>query len=85
MIHALMEKWRKKFQSHAVTLTLIRQCPISNTSELFSYTTICSRFKWTEALFFSYHVHRHTHIARHIHTHTHTYTQTDTQTKMSTV
>ena len=41
-----------KIQSHAVTLTLIIQCPISNSSELFPYTTICSSFKWIEALFF---------------------------------
>ena len=31
---------REKFQSHALTLTLIGQCPMSNSSELFSYTTI---------------------------------------------
>ena len=38
----------EKFQSHAVTLTLIGQCPLSNSSELFSYTTICSSFKLIE-------------------------------------
>ena len=38
--------------SHAVTLTLIEQCPMSNSSELFPYTTICSSFKWIEPLFF---------------------------------
>ena len=32
----------EKFQSHAETLTLIEQCPMSNLSERFSYTTICS-------------------------------------------
>ena len=42
----------EKFQSHAVTLTLIGQCPMSNLSELFSYTTICSSFKSIEPLFF---------------------------------
>ena len=42
----------EKFQSHAVTLTLIGQCPMSNFSELFSYTTICSSFKSIEPLFF---------------------------------
>ena len=42
----------EKFQSHAVTLTLIGQCPMSNSSELFPYTTICSSFKWIEPLFF---------------------------------
>ena len=30
----------EKFQSHAVILTLIGQCPMSNSSELFSYATI---------------------------------------------
>ena len=29
----------EKFQSRAMTLTLVRQCPISNLSEIFSYTT----------------------------------------------
>ena len=38
--------------SHAVTLTLIGQCPMSNSSELFSYTTICLSFKSIEPLFF---------------------------------
>ena len=42
----------EKFQSHAMTLTLIGQCPMSNSSELFSYTTICSSFKSIEPLFF---------------------------------
>ena len=42
----------EKFQSHAVTLTLIGQCPMSNSSELFRYTTISSSFKWIEPLFF---------------------------------
>ena len=42
----------EKFQSHAVTLTLIGQCPMSNSSELFSNTRICSSFKWIEPLFF---------------------------------
>ena len=40
----------ENFQSH--TVTLIRQCPMSNSSELFSYTTIFSGFKWIEPLFF---------------------------------
>ena len=42
----------EKFQSHAVTLTLIGQCPMSNSSELFSSTTTCSSFKLIEPLFF---------------------------------
>ena len=48
----------EKFQSHPVTLTLIGQCPMSNSSELFSYATTCSSFKWIEPLFFSFCVHR---------------------------
>ena len=42
----------EKFQSQALTLTLIAECPMSNSSELFSYTTICSSFKWIKLLFF---------------------------------
>ena len=34
-----------------MTLTLIGQCPVSNSSELSSYSTLCSSFKWTEQLF----------------------------------
>ena len=39
---------REKFQSHAVTLTLIGQCPMSNWSELLSYATIYSNFKFLD-------------------------------------
>ena len=42
----------EKFKSHAVTLTLMGQCPLSNSSKLFLYTTIFSSFKWIEPLFF---------------------------------
>ena len=48
---AQMEK-TGKWRSHAVTLTLIGQCQMSNSSELFSYTLICLSFKWIESLFF---------------------------------
>ena len=53
----------EKFQSQAVTLILIGQCPMSNSSELFSYNTMfqSTSFKWIEPLFLSYHVHRQTH------------------------
>ena len=61
----------EKFLSHAVTLTLIRQCPMSNSCELFSYTTIGSSFKWIEPLFFELSCTQ---------THRHTHTQTETQT-----
>ena len=64
----------EKFQSHAMTwtLTLIGQCPVSNSSELFSNITICSSFKWIKPLFLSNRVHRHTD--------TQTQRQTDTKT-----
>ena len=35
-----------------MTLTLIGQCPMSNSSELFSFITICLSFKWTEPLLY---------------------------------
>ena len=67
----------EKFQSHNVTLTLIRQYPMSNLSELFPYTTVCSSFKWIEPLFLSYSVHRqtdrHTDTKTDIHTDEHEY------------
>ena len=62
----------EKFQSHTVTLTLIGQCPMSNSSELFSYTTVCSGFTSIEPLFFELSC-------------TQTDRQTDTQTTMSTL
>ena len=34
---------------------------MSNWSELFSSTTICSSFKWIEPFLLSYHVHTQTH------------------------
>ena len=52
----------EKFQSHTGTFTLIEQCQMSNSSELFSYTTICLSFKWIEPLFLSHRVHRHTDV-----------------------
>ena len=61
---------KEKFQSHAVTLTLIGNCPMSNLSELFSYyTLICSSFKWIELLLLSCFVDRHTHTQKHTNTH----------------
>ena len=45
---------------------------ISNVElELFSYTTICSNFKWIEQSFFSYCVHKLTHRQTPKQTHTH--------------
>ena len=42
----------KKFQSQTVTLSLIGQCPMSNSSKDFSYPTIYSNFKILDHLFF---------------------------------
>ena len=85
----------EKIQSHAVTFTLTTQCPMSNLSEIFSYTTIYSSFKWIEPLFFELscthtrmcthtrthmHIHTHTHTHMYTHTHTHTYTHTHAHT-----
>ena len=51
-----------------MTLTLIGHCPMSNSSELFSYTTICSSFKWIEPLFFELSCTKtHTQTLRHAH------------------
>ena len=60
----------EKIQCHAMTLTLIGQCPMSDSSELVSYSTICSSFKWIEPLFFELlctqkHTDRQTHTQRH--------------------
>ena len=38
----------EKFQSRAMTLTLVQQCPISNLSEIFSYTVKCSDFMFLD-------------------------------------
>ena len=54
-------KWRKISKSRC-DLDLDRTMP---NVELFSYTTICSSFKWIEPLFLSYHVHSHTHTLTH--------------------
>ena len=46
-------KWKNISKSNCyVTLTSIEQCPMSNSSELFPYTTICLSFKWIGPLFF---------------------------------
>ena len=52
-------------QGHPMTLTLTRQCPMSNASELFSYATICLSFNWTEPLFYQVHKHTQTHTDTH--------------------
>ena len=75
----------EQFQSHAVTLNLIRHCPILNSSELFPYATIRSSFKRIEPLCFELtstkaHRQKDTQTDRHTHTETDTHTQTDTHT-----
>ena len=42
----------EKLQSCTMNLTLIGQSQMSNSSEVFSYTTICSSFRWIEKLHF---------------------------------
>ena len=42
----------EKIQSHTVTLTLVGQCPISNLSELFSYTTMYLNFMFLNQCLF---------------------------------
>ena len=62
---------------HTVTLTFIGQCPMSNSSELFSYTTNYVQVSCgLNHYFFSYHVHTQTHTHTHARTHTHTHRQT---------
>ena len=54
-------------------LDLHRTMPRVKLVELFSYTTICSSFKWIEPLFFEL-------SCTHTHTHTHTHARTNAQT-----
>ena len=58
----------EKFQSPTMTLTLIRQCPLSNLYEIFSYTTMCFSFMFLHQLLLSYRAKTHTH--KHTHTQT---------------
>ena len=44
----------EKFQRHAMTLTLVGQCPILNLSELFSYATMCINFMFLDELLFEF-------------------------------
>ena len=68
----------EKFQSQAVTLTSIWQCPLSNLSKIFSYTT-CSNFMFLHWLLLELSC-KNTHTNTHTHTHTHTHTLTHTNT-----
>ena len=70
-------KWRKISKSRR-DLDLDQTMPNVELSELFSYTTICSSFKWIKLLFFELScVHTHTHTRTHTHPHTHTHTHKD--------
>ena len=52
-----------KFQSRAVTLTLVRQSRTSNLSEIFSYTTMYSNFMLLDRLLFELsYTHTHTQL-----------------------
>ena len=62
----------EKFQSRAMTLTLVRGCPISNLSEIFSYTTMYLNFVFIDQLLFEL-------------SHKNTETQKHTQTLTSTL
>ena len=68
----------EKFQSPTMTLTLIRQCPLSNLSEIFSYTTKYPNFMFRDCLLLSDRANTHTHACTHTHTHTHRLTSTCT-------
>ena len=76
----------KNFRSHTVTLTLIRQCPMLNLSELFPYATTDLSFKLIHPSL-SYHVHTRTrthptHTNTHTYAHTHTCTHTYRHTQL---
>ena len=66
----------EKFRSGTVTLTLVRQCPISNLSEIFLYTT-CSDFMFLDQLFLSYHAKTHSHKHESTQTRMHTHRDSD--------
>ena len=61
----------EKVQSCTVTLTLVQHCPISNLSEILSYTTIMKN------------THKHTHA--HTHTHARARARAHTQTLTRTI
>ena len=69
----------EKFQSRAMTLTLVRPYPISNLSELFSYTTRYLNFMFLDQFLFEL-LCKSTEIQKHTHTHTHTHIHKDAQT-----
>ena len=70
----------EKIQSPTKTLTLIRQYPLSNLSEIFSYTTMYLNFMFLDRLLFELLCKTHTHTDAHTHTHTHAHAHTHTNT-----
>ena len=61
----------EKFQSHAVTVTLIGQSPMSNSSEIFSYAAVYSNLWFLDELFFELScLQTHRQTDRHTHRHT---------------
>ena len=60
----------KKFQSRAVTLTFVQQIPISNLSELFSFSTMYLNFMFLDQFLFQL-LGKNTHKGN-THTRTHT-------------
>ena len=82
----------EQFQSQVMTLTLIRQYPMSKSSEDFSYIKIYSNFNILEHLFFELsclqtdrRTDRQTHTNTDSKTDRHTDTHTQTHTNMSTL
>ena len=59
----------EKFQSRVMTLTLVRQCPILNLSEIFSYTTIYSNVRFIDQLLFELSC-KNKETQKHVNTHT---------------
>ena len=62
----------EKFQSCAVTFTLIRPCPISHLFELFSYTTMYLNFMFLNQFLFKLWCKKHTYMETQIWMHTKT-------------
>ena len=57
----------EKFQSRAMTLTLVRRCPISNLPKIFSYTMMYSNFMFIKRLPFELSC-KNTETRKHTHT-----------------
>ena len=75
LIVCIMGPDGEKFQSHTMTLTLVRQCPISNLYEIFSYAMMYSNFMFIDQLLFELSC-KNTETRKLTHTHTETLTST---------